>query len=84
MEQKHDRSYHRLFSEPELLEDLILNFVQEPWVTELDFTKMERINTKFHSDTLERRDGDIIVRIPFTDAPKQEIYLFLMLEFQST
>jgi len=84
MEQKHDRSYHRLFSEPVLLEDLVRNFVLEPWVAELDFAKMERINTKFHSDGLERRDGDIIMRIPFLESPQQEIYLFLLLEFQST
>ena len=45
---------------------------------------MERINAKFHSDAFERRDGDIIVRIPFLATPEQEIYLFLLLEFQST
>jgi len=35
MEQKHDRSYHRLFSEPALVEDLIRHFVAEPWVDEM-------------------------------------------------
>ena len=84
MEQKHDRSYHRLFSEPQLLEDLLRNFVDEAWINDLDFTKMERINTKFHSEALERRDGDIIVRIPFMRGAQQEIYLLLLLEFQST
>lgn len=84
MKQKHDRSYHRLFSEPELIEDLLRNFVDESWVNELDFSKLERINTKFHSDALERRDGDIIVRIPFLNSEQQEIYLLLLLEFQST
>ena len=84
MHQKHDRSYHRLFSEPKLVEDLVRNFVNEPWVSDLDFSKMERINTKFHSDALERRDGDVILRIPFLQQSAQEIYLFLLLEFQST
>jgi len=46
--------------------------VQEPWVEDLDFTRMERINTKFYSYSLERRDGDIILRIPFFS--QQEIY----------
>jgi len=75
MKQQHDRSYHRLFSEPKLLEDLLRNFVEEPWVADLDFTRMERINTKFYSDALERRDGDIILRIPFLHSPQQEIWL---------
>lgn len=84
MEQKHDRAYHRLFSEPALVEDLVRHFVHEPWVEQLDFSSMERINTKFHSEALERRDGDIIMRIPFRDEARKEIYLFLLLEFQST
>lgn len=84
MEQKHDRSYHRLFSEPQLLEDLVRNFVDEAWINDLDFTGMERVNTKFHSEALERRDGDIIVRIPFLQANQHAIYLLLLLEFQST
>ena len=79
MEQKHDRSYHRLFSEPALVEDLIRNFVNEDWVSQLDFKKMQRINAKFHSDALERRDGDIILSIPFLDDESREIYLFLLL-----
>jgi len=84
MEQQHDRSYHRLFSEPALVEDLVRHFVNESWVKELDFTKMTRVNTKFHSDALERRDGDIIVRLPFLEDEQREIYLYLLLEFQST
>ena len=84
MEQQHDRSYHRLFSEPALVEDLVRHFVDEPWVNELDFTKMVRINTKFHSDALERRDGDIIVSIPFLEDAQREIFLYLLLEFQSS
>jgi hypothetical protein len=84
MHPKHDRAYHRLFSEPALVEDLVRHFVQESWVEHLDFTRMERINSKFHSEALERREGDIIMRIPFLDDSRQEIYLFLLLEFQST
>jgi hypothetical protein len=61
MHPKHDRAYHRLFSEPALVEDLVRHFVQETWVEHLDFTRMERINSKFHSEALERREGDIPV-----------------------
>ena len=53
-------------------------------MNEVDFSRMERINTKFHSEALERRDGDIIACLPFKHSPEQEIYLLLLLEFQST
>ncbi len=79
---EHDGSYHRLFSDPRLVEDLLRHFVPAELTETLDFSAMERVNTKFHSEGLQRRDGDIIYRIP---GHKQagEIYLYLLLEFQS-
>ncbi len=49
MHQKHDRAYHRLFSEPALVEDLMRNFVQEPWVAQLGFV-MRLENADTHED----------------------------------
>jgi hypothetical protein len=40
------------------------------------------LNTKFHADTGERREGDMIWRIPRGDC--EDTYLILLLEFQST
>ena len=54
---QHDSGYHLLFSHPELVEDLLKNFVPEDWINQLDFTSIERVNAKFHRDTL-RISGD--------------------------
>ncbi len=32
---KNDAGYHLLFSHPEMVEDLFMNFVQEEWVHDL-------------------------------------------------
>jgi hypothetical protein len=32
----HDNSYKLLFSHPEMVRDLLLGFVNEPWLAELD------------------------------------------------
>jgi hypothetical protein len=42
MNQAHDTSYKLLFSEPEIIIDLLQGFVREPWVNELDFTTLEK------------------------------------------
>ena len=78
---QHDSGYHLLFSHPELVEDLFKSFVTEPWVAQLDFTTLQRVNAKLHAEGLERRDGDLIYRVLYRDG--SEVYLYLLLEFQS-
>jgi hypothetical protein len=77
----HDGSYHLLFSHPELVEDLVKHFIPERWVQDLDFKSLQRVNAKLHTEGLERRDGDIIYRINLHSGG--EMYLYLLLEFQS-
>ncbi len=43
---------------------------------------MERLNAKFHPETGERREGDLIRRIPRRGGG--DTCLMLLLEFQST
>ena len=60
----HDALYHRLFSHPGMVAQLLREFVAGPWLDDLDLDRMERLNAKFHADTTERRDGDMIWRMP--------------------
>src|SRR5580693_2767000 len=78
----HDALYHRLFSHPGMVAQLLREFVTEPWLPDLNLDGMERISAKFHADDGERRDTDVIWRIPIRQGG--EAYLLLMLEFQST
>jgi hypothetical protein len=78
----HDALYHRLFSHPGMVAQLLREFVAGPWLDELDLDAMERMNAKFHAETTERRDGVMIWRIPRRGGG--DTYLVLLLEFQST
>ena len=78
----HDALYHRLFSHPGMVAQLLREFVSGPWLDGLDLDGMERLNAKFHTETSERRDGDMIWRIPRRGGG--DTYLVLLLEFQST
>ncbi len=79
---KYDSSYHKVFSNPEMVKDLLLHFVHEDWVAQLDFSTLQRVNAKFHADQGERREGDVIFKVNTTDGGIA--YLYLLLEFQST
>jgi hypothetical protein len=79
---EHDSVCHKLFGHPGMVAQLLRDFLAEPWLDGLDLDGMERINAKFHSDTGERREGDMIWRIPRRGGG--DTYLMLLLEFQST
>jgi len=72
----HDGSYHTLFSNPKLVEDLLCHFAPKHLTRPLDFGAMEQVSAKFHAEGLERRDSDIIYRIPYREGDG-EIYLYL-------
>lgn len=77
----HDALYHQLFSHPEMVAQLLREFVAEPWLDALDLSAMERVSTSFHGRGDRRRQGDVAWRIPLKAGG--ETYLLLMLEFQS-
>ncbi|MDX8378004.1 MAG: Rpn family recombination-promoting nuclease/putative transposase [Mariprofundales bacterium] len=78
---QHDNGYKQLFSHREMVRDLLLGFVDGDWVQELDFSTLERVNGSFVSDKLRDRESDVIWRIDFKG---QKLYIYLLLEFQSS
>ena len=65
MNQAHDQSYKLLFSEPEIVIDLLQGFVHEEWVKELDFSTLEKVSGSYISDDLRAREDDIIWRVKY-------------------
>jgi predicted transposase/invertase (TIGR01784 family) len=77
----HDHSYKLLFSHPEMVADLLRGFVHEDWVSQLDFGTLEKVSGSFVADDLREREDDLIWRARWGD---QWLYVYLLLEFQST
>ncbi len=76
----HDNAYKLLFSEPQIVIDLLQGFVHEPWVADLDFSSLEKVSTHHVADTLHRRENDVIWRVK---CQNQWLYVYLLIEFQS-
>ncbi len=64
-----------------MVAQLLREFVEDPWVGELDLDEMQRVNARFHGRAGRRRDSDVIWRIPMRAGG--DAYLLLLLEFQS-
>ena len=77
----HDTGYKLLFSHPALVKDLLTGFVKEDWVWEMDFATLEPVNVSFITDDMRERHDDKIWRLRFRE---QWLYLYLILEFQSS
>ena len=77
-----DSGYKRLFSNRTIFRQLIQTFVEEEWVSRLDFERAERLDKSFVSDHYKETEADIIYKVPLRDSDKV-IYLCLLIEFQS-
>jgi len=81
MNQARDTAYKLLFSEPEIIIDLLRGFVREAWVDELDFSTLEKVSGSYITDDLRSREDDVIWRVRYR---QNWIYVYLLIEFQST
>ena len=82
MSHQHDHGYKDLFSHPQFLKELLTSCVPEPWVQDLDFSRACKIDKSFITASKKKLESDLIWRIPFLSG--QEIYLYILIEFQST
>ncbi len=81
MPHDHDSSYKFLFSNPELVRDLIIGFVPDEWLHSLDYSTLEKIPDSYVSEDFRHRCDDVIWRVKVAD---EWVYLYLLIEFQSS
>jgi len=81
MHPTHDSSYKFLFSNPELVRDLILGFVPDDWLHSLDYSTLEKVPGSYVSEDFKQREDDLVWRVKIGG---DWLYLYLLLEFQSS
>ena len=81
MPQDDDASYKLLFSAPEMVRDLVLGFIPDAWLHSLDYSTLEKVPGSYISDDLRQRADDVVWRVKADD---EWIYLYILIEFQST
>jgi len=78
----HDAFYRDFFSDPDLIRQLIADFLPPEVSEALDVSRLERIDTSFVGEHDQARESDLIWKVYFKDG--QPLYLYLLLEFQSS
>ena len=76
-----DHGYKLLFSHPEMVEDLLRGYVEEEWVSRLDFSTLEKVSGSYVSDDFREREDDAVWRVRLEG--DDWLYVYLLLEFQS-
>ena len=76
-----DSSYKFLFSIPEMVRDLVLGFIPDPWLHSLDFTTLEKVSGSYVSEDFKQREDDVVWRVKVGE---NWVYLYLLIEFQSS
>ncbi len=76
----YDRSYKDLFSRPEMVKDLLTGFVQEDFIDDIDFSKLQKLGTTYILQEYEKRETDLILKL---NIKGQEAYLYILIELQS-
>ncbi len=74
----HDHSYKLLFAHPQMVRDLLEGFVCGEWLSEIDFSTLERVSDSYVSDDLRGRADDIVWRVRCG-----KHYVYILMEFQS-
>ena len=77
----HDSGYKKLFSNRTIFRQLLETFVHEPWVAELDFSQAETLDKSFVADHYKATESDLIYKVKLRG---RTVYIYLLLEFQST
>jgi predicted transposase/invertase (TIGR01784 family) len=81
---RHDPGYKRIFSHSRMVEELIRGFLHGDWIERLDFSTLEKVSHSFVSADLRERHSDLIWRLRLHGDEDRWVYLYLLLEFQST
>jgi predicted transposase/invertase (TIGR01784 family) len=63
------------------IKQLLTSFVKEPFVQDLNFDTLERVNASFVTKEYRKKEADMIWKINIRG---EEAYIFLLMEFQST
>jgi len=80
MANTHDLGYSVLFSNKVIFKQLLETFVKQPWVSEIDFENIEKLNKSFISKKHRKHESDLIYKVKLKD---QTAYIVILMEFQS-
>ena len=81
MNNEFDSAYKYLFSNKKIFHELITSFIDEEFIKNIKLDDIEQVDKTFVTDEFIQRESDIIYKVRMDN---DEIYIYILLEFQST
>ena len=79
MDAEPDTGYMELFAHPEMVRDLLRDWVPGEWVEDADFSTLERINSSYVPETEKQQHDDMVWRLRVKEN-WMWVYLILVLQ----
>ncbi|NLL13570.1 MAG: Rpn family recombination-promoting nuclease/putative transposase [Fibrobacter sp.] len=81
IKQRHNNWFMHIFNYPVVVKDLLMSFVHEDFVKDLEFASLKKLNPDFFPASGKSRHADVIYEIT---SHGQTSYIYIFIEFQST
>jgi len=78
----YDKSFKELFSRPEIVKDFLTGFVDQDFINNVDFSRIDTPNKSFVTKAFKDRHTDMIVKLNLIDGLCA--YVYILFEFEST
>ncbi len=80
----HDPVYRRIFSNRQMIEEVLRRFVAGPWLSKLDFSTLELVSARYVSRFLEQRESDVVWRLRYGPGKDDWFFVYVLMELQSS
>ena len=80
--QIYDKTLKELFSRPELVKNFLEGFVDEEFIKDIDFSRIEKKNTSYITKKFKNKYSDLVLKLNM--AGGKCAYVYILFEFQST
>jgi len=75
----HDASYKAIFSNPDMVKSLLMDFVPEDFIVDFDFSTLESVAASYVSEDLKQRHNDLVWKLKWKG---QTCYIYILMEMQ--
>ncbi len=80
----HDPVHRRIFTHPQMIEEILRRFATGPWAAQLDFSTLELVAAHYVSRFLSQRESDIVWKVRYGPDEDEWFYVYVLMELQSS
>ncbi len=80
----YDEAFMEVFTNKKIVKSLLVDFVHEDWVDLIDFSSMDAEKSVFKGIDDSKRETDLLLRFALNKVENENLFIFVLLEFQST